>query len=287
MQFHPSILNDTRPLWFDSASIQKFHQQTGQVVVDVCIIGGGITGLTAADQLKRAGKTVAIIDVGRIGCGETGHTTAHLTEVFDIDYRSLISNFGIDGAQLAGQAARRAIEKIERNAKSRGIECCFKRVSGFQFTEHESEVEDLEAEAQAALKIGVPNELIFESPLPFEIARGIRFDHQAQFQPLMYLSGLASGIEGQGSFIFEETRMLDVQDGEPCRVTTDRGVIIADDVIVATNVPSTNTLLLQTKIAAYRTYAIAVKIADRFDAAHLFWDVGNPYHYVRSFDYSD
>ncbi|MES2962931.1 MAG: FAD-dependent oxidoreductase, partial [Bdellovibrionota bacterium] len=76
----------TRPIWFDTATIGKHHQQTGEIVVDVCIVGGGITGLTAADLLKRAGKTVAVIDLGRVGYGESGHTTAHLTEVFDIDY---------------------------------------------------------------------------------------------------------------------------------------------------------------------------------------------------------
>ncbi|HVK61013.1 MAG TPA: FAD-dependent oxidoreductase [Bdellovibrionales bacterium] len=278
--------SDTRPLWFDTATIPKFHQQTGQVVVDVCIIGGGITGVTAADLLKRAGKTVAIVDVNRIGCGETGHTTAHLTEVLDIDFQTLIANFGEEGARTAIKAARHAINTIEANSKERGIDCGFQRVPGFRFSESEDGVDGLEEESQAALKLGVQNELLYETPLPFEVARAIRFDNQAQFQPLEYLASLAKGIEGDGSFIFEETRMLDIHEGEPCRVTTDRGIIIADDVIVAANVPVSNRFFLQTKIASYRTYAIALKVADHFNASALFWDTLDPYHYIRSFEFA-
>ena len=274
----------TRPFWSDTISIHKQPHQTSQVSVDVCVIGAGITGLTAADLLKRAGKTVAVIDLGRIGFGETSHTTAHLTEVFDIDYRDLISTFGLEGATLAAQSVRRAIERIEENVARYGIECDFKRVSGYRYTEGPRKIQQIEAESEAALRAGVPNELIFDAPLPFHTERAMQVDHQAQFNPLAYLDGLAQRIAGGGSYIFEETRMLDVEEGEPCRVETDRGTIIAEDVFVASNVPSLNRFILHTKIAAYRTYAIAAR-AKREIIRSLYWDVDDPYHYIRTFDY--
>jgi glycine/D-amino acid oxidase-like deaminating enzyme/nitrite reductase/ring-hydroxylating ferredoxin subunit len=276
----------TRPLWADTVSFQKQPRQTGDLMVDVCIVGAGITGLTAADLLKKAGKTVAVIDFARVGFGETSHTSAHLTEVFDIGYRDLISNFGVEGAQLAGQSMRRAIERIEQTARSYAIECGFERVAGFRFTEDPSQIDRLEDDAEAALRAGVPTSLVFEAPLPFKTERAIRFEHQAQFNPLLYLQGLARTIPGQGSHIFEDTRMLDVEEGEPCRVTTDRGTIIADDVFVAANVPSTNTFFMHTKIAAYRTYAIAARLGKNFDSNHLYWDLADPYHYIRSYDHN-
>jgi glycine/D-amino acid oxidase-like deaminating enzyme/nitrite reductase/ring-hydroxylating ferredoxin subunit len=276
-----SFHSDTRPIWTADAVIKKQPQQTASVTVDVCIVGAGISGLTAAHLLKRAGKTVAVIDMGRIACGESGHTTGHLTEVFDLSYRDLISRFGLEGAQLAAQSARRSIERIEENIKLLGIDCDFERVAGYQFTEKRGDVDELEDEAEAALRAGVPNEILFETPLPFSTTRAIRFDHQAQFHPLKYLARLAEKIQGDGSYIFEETRMLDVVDGEPCRVSTDRAEIIADDVFVAAHVPSTNRFFLQTKIAAYRTYAIAARVNAEFDRKNLFWDVDRPYHYIR------
>lgn len=279
-----SELSNTRPIWSDTSAIPKQPEMTGQVSVDVCVIGAGITGLTAADLLKRAGKTVAVIDLGRIGSGETSHTTAHITEVFDLDYRDLLSKFGLEGAQLAAQAMRRAIERIERNVTEHGIACDFERVPGFRFAEKRDDADSFESEAEAAFKVGVPTELVHEAPLPFPTARALRFDHQAQFHPIRYLDGLARGIPGRGSYIFEETRMLDVEEGEPCRVVTDRGTIIADDVFVAANVPSTNRFFLHTKIAAYRTYAIAARVRRGFQTKGLFWDTQDPYHYIRSFD---
>lgn len=278
---------DTRPLWMQTAVIHKQPHQTGQVAVDVCIVGAGITGLTTAELLKRSGKTVAVIDLGRIGGGETGHTTAHLTEVFDVNYRDLISRFGLEGAQLACLSARRAIERIEENVHRHGIDCEFERVSGYQYADDKNDVDELEDRAEMAMRLSVPNELVFDVPLPFKTSRAIRFDHQAQFHPIKYLAGLAQLIPGNGSYIFEETRMIDVSDGEPCRVTTDRGTIIADEVFIASNAPSLNRFFLISKIAAYRTYAMALQVRNRFDHRHLFWDIHDPYHYIRSYDGAD
>lgn len=284
MDPHETLTSNTRPLWADTATIGKQPSQSGQISVDVCIIGAGITGLTAADLLKRAGKTVAVIDIGRIGSGETSHTTAHLTEVFDIEYRSLISHFGLEGAQLAAQSMRRAIERIEENATAYGIDCDFARVPGYQFTEKVSDIDEIEDESENALKLGVPNEIVFESDLPFKVVRAMRVDHQAQFNPLKYLAGLAQRIPGNGSYIFEETRMHDVEEGQPCKVHTDRGTIVADEVFVSANVPSNDRFFMHTKIAAYRTYAISITTTDNLKLSGLYWDVDDPYHYVRGYE---
>lgn len=284
---HQNFSPNTRPIWADTITLNRNPTQSGQILVDVCIIGAGITGLTAADLLKRAGKTVAVIDLERVGFGETGHTTAHLTEIFDLHYSDLINNFGKEGAELASHSMRRAIDRIEENIHRYEIQCGFKRTSAYKFTEKRGGIEHLESEAEAAMQIGVPNELIFEAPLPFTTLRALRFDHQAQFNPLQYLAGLANRVMGDGSFIFEDTRMLDIEEGEPCRVITDRGTIIADDVFVAANVPSSNRFFLHTKIAAYRTYAISVLVRNQFERHNLFYDTDDPYHYIRSYEFND
>ena len=276
----------TRPLWFDTAIIPKYPELGGDIDVDVCIIGGGITGLTAADILKRAGKKVAVIEMGRIGRGESGHTSAHLTQMLDINYADLISNFGLDAAKLVDSSIRTAIGKIEENVTAKQINCHFRRVAGWQYTEKRAEIDQIEKEADAAAKIGIASELVDEMPWTRKIARGLRLDHQAQFQPVAYLAELAASIEGNGSHIFEETRMTDVNEGEPCRVTTDHGTITAKQVIVATNTPSSNRLFLQTKIAAYRTYCIAIREENPIDLQNLFWDIDDPYHYIRSANFN-
>jgi glycine/D-amino acid oxidase-like deaminating enzyme/nitrite reductase/ring-hydroxylating ferredoxin subunit len=272
----------TKPLWIDQGLANRFPQLRGELVTDVVVIGGGITGITAALELKRAGKKVIVVELSRISFGETGHTTGHLTESLDESYSNLITNFGLEGAKLAAQSCRRAIQKIEDNVKKYGIRCDFERVTGYRYTETKDGIEELHKEADAASRIGVPLEFINSAPLPFDNAGALKFEHQAQFHSYKYVTALANCVHGEGSLIYEDTRVLDVEEGEPCRVVTDKGTIVCKDVIVAANVPVLNKFLLHTKIAAYRTYAIAITLKDNGSVPGLFWDTKDPYHYIRS-----
>lgn len=66
-------------LWVDTAPETNYPSMTPGLEVDVAVLGGGIAGLTAATLLKEAGKTVAVVEAGRIGTGVTGHTTGKLS----------------------------------------------------------------------------------------------------------------------------------------------------------------------------------------------------------------
>lgn len=86
--------NTKRTLWRDTRDVPGYPALEGDARVDVAIVGAGITGLTAARLLVAEGKTVAVLDQGRVGCGTTGGTTAHVTQVPDRRFRDLISKFG-------------------------------------------------------------------------------------------------------------------------------------------------------------------------------------------------
>ncbi len=276
----------TRPLWMDHVAMPSFPPQTSDVEVDVAIIGGGITGLTAAHLLTSQGTTVALVELHQIGGGETGHSTGHLTEVLDTRFQNLISRFGEESASLAVQANRQAIDFVEKLSSRLNIDCDFKRVPGFLFTETAKDVEFLENESVAAKRLGIIHQLGAERHLPLAAVKAIRFDHQAQFHPSKYLNGLARELQAHckdhGSYVFENTRMLEIHDGKPCSVTTDRGQILAEKIIVAAHVPSLNRFFLHTKLAAYRTYALALTLREGVLPEGIFWDTEEPYHYLRS-----
>jgi glycine/D-amino acid oxidase-like deaminating enzyme/nitrite reductase/ring-hydroxylating ferredoxin subunit len=269
----------SRSIWSAASPRTGFPRLDGDVTVDVAVIGGGITGITAATLLKDAGCTVAVIEALRVGEGTTGDTTAHLTEAVDTRYATLIRDFGEAGARLVAESSRAAIDLIERLARERGLACDFRRVSGYLYAER-GDVSELEAECEAARRVGCPASWTRDVPLPFETRAAVRFDHQARFHVLAYLRPLAAAIPGDGSHVFEQTRALDVVDAEPCRVVTERGTVTARHVIVATHVPVNNKVFLQTKVAHYRSYVVAARLREPVTDA-LFWDTDEPYHYAR------
>jgi glycine/D-amino acid oxidase-like deaminating enzyme/nitrite reductase/ring-hydroxylating ferredoxin subunit len=271
-----------RAVWSGNSPPPPRHPPLeGRVTVDVAIIGGGVTGLTAARLLERAGRRVALLESRRLGGGESSRSTAHLTEALDVRYHTLASRFGDDGARLAARAQRDAIERVVAFIGERRIDCGLHRVPGFLYSETAGDLDELREEALTAQRLGLRASLVGAVPVPFPVAGAVRFEDQAQIDPRAYVLGLAEHLESGGNLVFEDTYVLDVEEGEPCRVVTERGVVEARDVIVAAHVPISNKLLVHTKLTAYRTYALAMEMP-LADPIGLAWDMADPYHYVRS-----
>jgi glycine/D-amino acid oxidase-like deaminating enzyme/nitrite reductase/ring-hydroxylating ferredoxin subunit len=271
----------TESLWRATHQIGGFRPLDGHTTTDVAIVGGGITGLTAALILSRAGRQVVLLERDTIGSGETGNTTSHLTEAVDGRYQTLTRDFGEDGARLVAQSSREAIAWIDTVVTEAGIDCGFTRVPGYLYTEREKDVEWLANELDAARASGCAVEWVDEAPLPFRTYGAVRWEAQAQLHATAYLDGLVKEAITQGLRLYENTRVLGVHEDTPCRVETDRGTVRATDVFVAANVPVNNRVLLHTKIAAYRSYVIAAAAAGNVPAG-LFWDTDDPYHYTRT-----
>src|SRR3954464_15150123 len=119
------------PVWIDDTPIETFPKVQSNISVDVLIVGAGITGITAAYLLKKAGSTVALIEREQVASIDTGHTTAHLAYVTDVPLHQLVRNFGEDHAQAAWDAGAAAIDEIERIVEEERIECEFARVPAY------------------------------------------------------------------------------------------------------------------------------------------------------------
>jgi glycine/D-amino acid oxidase-like deaminating enzyme/nitrite reductase/ring-hydroxylating ferredoxin subunit len=275
----PALPPESRSPWIESAAFPRFPALGAPPAVDVVVVGAGITGLTAALLLKRAGKKVAVVEALRVGEGVTGYTSAHLTEVFDCSYGTLLSNFGADDGRRAVEAARAALATIEGLVRAHHIDCGFQRLPGYYYTEHAEHADALREELEAARRLGASATSTTEVPLPFPVRAALRFDDQARFHVRRYLLPLLQAIPGDGSFVFEDTRVVDIEDGTPCLVKTERGEVTAADVVMATHVPL-NRLLLQTKVAHYRSYVLGCRVTAEVGDA-LYWDDEEPYHYTR------
>jgi glycine/D-amino acid oxidase-like deaminating enzyme/nitrite reductase/ring-hydroxylating ferredoxin subunit len=275
----PELPPESQSVWVATRPLPKLAAEPLPETVDVVVVGGGITGLTAAVLLKAAGKTVAVVEARRVAEGVTGYTSAHLTEVVDCSFGTLLSHFGEDGARKAVEGQRAALSTIAGFVSDRGIECGFRRVPGFYYTDRSADVDDVREEFEAARRLGLDVSLTTDVPLPFPVKAALRFENQARFHVREYLLPLLESIPGEGSFVFEDTRVVDIEDGTPSLVKTERGDITATDVVMATHVPL-NRLFLQTKVAHYRSYVLGCRIAALVGDA-LYWDTDDPYHYTR------
>jgi glycine/D-amino acid oxidase-like deaminating enzyme/nitrite reductase/ring-hydroxylating ferredoxin subunit len=279
-QIRSHIDMERSSLWTERTRLPEFPALKQNLDTEVAVVGGGIAGVTAALMLARAGKRVALIEARRLGSGETGNTTAHLTEVLDSRYHVLESKFGQEGAVLAAASSRAAIDKIEAFVQELALDCSFARVPGYLFARDEQQRSELAKELESLERCVMHAAWTDSFPLKMEIAGAIRIERQARMHPLEYLKGLIAAFVAAGGEVFEETRLRDVEDGSPCRLTTTGGVITAKDVLVLTNSPVSTKFAFHTKVAAYRTYALALRLRTPFPDA-LFWDLDDPYHYVR------
>jgi glycine/D-amino acid oxidase-like deaminating enzyme/nitrite reductase/ring-hydroxylating ferredoxin subunit len=267
--------------WTNFVSKSHYPRLEGTRTVDVAIVGGGITGVTTAYVLKKAGKRVALLEQGEFFEGQSALTTAHLTEVLDTRFYQLIEDFGLESSFLVAEAGRTAIDLIEKIAGQVGGDCAFERVPAVLYSETRSGLTEIFRECEAASELSLECEKLNHVDLPFKTAGGIRFSNQAQFNPLRYLQAMLHEIAGEDCLIFENSRVVEFRDGDPCEISTNEGRVIAKKVVVSTHTPALNRFFLHTKIAAYRTYALAKKIEGKNPIHGLFWDNEDPYHYIR------
>ena len=279
---------DTTPYWNQSASISTFSKVDRDLHSDVLVVGGGITGLTAAYLLAKAGRRVAVVERARCGQVDTGHTTAHLTMATDERLTTLIKRFGRTHAQAAWDAGLAAIAQIDEIVREHGIDCAFEWVDAYLHLPaseaSRGDIDLVEEEATVARDLGF--DAWFEPNVPFVGQAGVRFSNQARFHPRKYLAGLVEAITTAGGVIFEHSSVDDFC-ADPLSVQANGHTLTCDDIVLATHNPLVGlrgvvgATAFQTKLALYTSYVIGGRVSHGSIPDALFWDTQDPYHYLR------
>lgn len=279
---HVLTNGSSRSVWMETAFPAEYPPLSGDSETDVCVIGGGIAGVTTAYLLGREGMKVTLVDALAIGAGETGRTTAHFFPP-DEWYTGLERNFGGDSTRLIASSFAAAIDKVESIARQENIQCEFERLDGYLYAPPGNDARGIDREYEAASRAGLPVEQLARVPgLRFDTGPCIRYPNQAQFHPLKYLDGLARAFVLNGGRIHCRTRAERIDGNDRTQIVhTSQGNIQAGNVVVATNTPFNNRVVMHTKQAAYRTYVIGVRVPRGQVPRILLWDTGDPYYYIR------
>jgi glycine/D-amino acid oxidase-like deaminating enzyme/nitrite reductase/ring-hydroxylating ferredoxin subunit len=270
-------------IWSATAKMPRCTRLLRSTEADVCVVGGGIAGLTTAYLLGRAGKSVIVLEDGKLASGMTQVTTAHLSNEIDDGFVEMERWHGTDNVQLAVESHGAAIRLIEKHDEELHAESEFQRVDGFLFLAPEHDEEFLDKELAAAHRCGFTSaEKTSHVPLSgYDTGPCIRYPNQARFHPLKYLAALAAAIKAQGGRICTNTHADHIEGGRKATIEVGRLTVTTDSVVVATNTPINDLVAIHTKQAPYMTYAIGARVPTGSVPDALLWDTLEAYHYVR------
>ncbi|MGI3744384.1 MAG: L-pipecolate oxidase [Janthinobacterium lividum] len=214
---------------------------SGEVTVDVCVIGAGITGLSAAIHLLEQGKTVAVVEAHRTGQGGSGRNVGLVNAGLWIPPDEIEAGFGEKvGSQLntmLGNAPSLVFSLIEKYA----IDCQATRKGTLHMAHNAKGEQDLRSREEQWKRRGAPVELLTgkacqEATGTTEITSAL-LDHRAgTINPMAYTSGLAAAVTQLGGQRFDHSpvKRLERQGARWC-VITENGAVLAEQVVIASN----------------------------------------------------
>jgi glycine/D-amino acid oxidase-like deaminating enzyme/nitrite reductase/ring-hydroxylating ferredoxin subunit len=272
-------------LWLDSAERTPRSPLVQDAHADVCVIGAGITGLSAALELTRTGASVVVLEGRFAGAGASGYNTAKLSSLHGLTYARLESRLGAGAARSYGAANQRGLERAFELTAELGIDCDLRRKPNLTYAESQSDRQQIEDEVAAARRAGLPAALVEETDLPYPVAAAVRFADQAEFHPVKFVHGLARALEAAGGRLFEDTFAEAVDAGSPCRVRTAGGrTVTASKVIVATHLPFLDRGLYFARCHPERSYVVAAPYERTEATGGMYLSTESPAHSIRTHD---
>lgn len=274
---------EAKSLWEDtSGETPVFPVFEGEQEIDIAIVGGGITGLTAALLLGQAGKKVILLEARKIGLGTTGNSTGNLYAVVDEHLSVLQQKWNTDVMKAVVESRTAAIDLIENIIRQHGIDCDFHRQPFTLFAENlTKDIESfLEDEFDALHEAGLKPQMLDDARLPYPTAKALQIKGQAQFHPLKYVQQLAA-VVSENCRVYENSRVIELDDKAGI-LKTEKGQLKANHILLATHTP-VGTFMIQTLLAPYREFGVAATVPDASFPGGIFWGLDNPKHSVRSY----
>lgn len=271
-------------LWKKEIHKPYFAALSSSIQVDVAIIGGGITGITAGYLLAKAGKRVAVLESMSVGGGTTGSSTGNLYALVDEMLHKIAWGFGEQTMKEVVASRTAAVEQIRKLVSEHGIDCDLQPCAWHLLAEQAQDNDIIKKEYEACVAAGLSAQLTETADVPFEISAALRVDGQAQFNPVKYMQQLAEKAQEAGCLIYEQTKVLEIEEGDVNTLQTLPGFTVeAAHVIHATHTTK-GIMMIQTFLGPYREYALTAKLKSGNYPQGTFWTFNHPHHHsMRSY----
>jgi glycine/D-amino acid oxidase-like deaminating enzyme/nitrite reductase/ring-hydroxylating ferredoxin subunit len=227
---------------------------------DVVVVGAGITGLTTALLLARAGKSVLVVEAREVGAGTTGGSTAKVSLLQGTQLSRLRRLQSEDAVRQYVEANREALGWLDRYCEQHGV--ALQKRAAYTYAVSDSGETAARAELAVAQQAGLPVAWTATPELPFETRGAVRLDDQGQVDPMELLATMAADFRAHGGTLVEGTRVRRVTGHQPVSVQTAGGTATADAVVVATNMPILDRGGFFARATAQRSYALAFANAE-------------------------
>lgn len=249
----------TRSIWNAHADIYNFPSLRQDLETDVAIIGGGITGLSVALELKERGFRVAVLEALKVGGGSSSHSTGNLYGTVDRNLEQLQSRYDTEMVTALFTARAAAIDRIEQWIKQYNLDCDFHRCPWYLYSDGRENDHRIVQELETARKAGIEAYEAYSDEVPIRAGKAMKVPGQAQFNPMRYMQELARAVLSDSLQIFECTAVQEVTEKKGViRLKTPGHTVTAKHVVHATHTPK-GIRFVQTLLGPYREYGIACK----------------------------
>ncbi|WP_309084239.1 FAD-dependent oxidoreductase [Chelativorans sp.] len=269
------------PFWFDDVVSRNYPPLDEDLNVDVAIVGGGIVGLHCAHRLEGSGLRSVVLEARRVGRQATGRSTAKVTSQHGQKYSTFVKKFGQDAARIYAQANQDAISEIVALAQTMENQAGLEPRSAFIYATDEKQAQQLEKEADTARSLGLPAEIVQSAELPVATTALLRYSRQYQFDPYLYLLGLAERV-ARYMPIYEQSRVTDISKDGPTRLSVNGRTVTARHVVVATQMPVINDGMFFAKAFPFAHPVAAAPLPDDKMIDGMFISAGSPSHSLRT-----
>ena len=209
--------------------------------VDVCVIGAGLAGLTAAREIARRGWSVAVLEAGRIASAASGRNTGFVLPGFGEHIGEIVERVGLDHAKQLWALSEQGLDYVRRTIAETGMPGVDPVPGWLHVSKTDNEAEQV-AHVERLRWIGAEVEL-WPTARVREQLRNPRYFNAVHYpgafhiHPLNYALGLAKLAEAAGARIFEGTPAVGIDPaGVRKRIGTPKGLVRAGHVVIAGNV---------------------------------------------------